>query len=75
MEALTTANVEAGEAFVSSLYETIIGAGDKSLLALEELSNIALGGHEQAKKLINEIDGKVSAGELVLPKVDKVDRP
>jgi len=74
MEGSTKTGAEAGRAFVNSLYQTIVGAGEKSLQALEELSNIALGGHEQARRLINEIDGKVSTGELILPKADNLDR-
>ncbi len=74
MEAARNASVEAGKAFVNDLYQTVISAGDKSLLALEELSSIAFGGHEQARKLVREIDEKVSAGKLVLPRVDRLDR-
>jgi len=74
MEGATKTGAEAGRAIVDSLYQTIVGAGERSLQALEELSSIALGGHEQARRLINEIDEKVSAGELILPKADKLDR-
>lgn len=71
MEGAIKAKVEGGKAFIDGLYQVVIGAGDNSLQALEELSSIALGGHEEARRLINQIDGKVSAGELVLPKIDK----
>jgi len=74
MEGTKKTGVETGKAFIDGLYQTVVGAGEKSLQALEELSGIAFGGHEQARRLINQIDGKVSAGELVLPKADKLDQ-
>jgi len=70
-EGIIGVGVEAGKAFVGGLFQTVIGAGGGSLQALEELSGIAMGGHEQARKLINEIDEKVSTGKLILPRVDK----
>ena len=68
MESATGINEETRRAFVGKLYQTVIEAGDRSLPALEELSNIAFGGYRPARRLIKEIDGKVSAGELVLLK-------
>ncbi|MDP3994363.1 MAG: hypothetical protein Q8P91_00845 [bacterium] len=74
MERVTKDGAEAGKAFVNELYQAVINTGDESLRALEELSGIAMGGHEQARKLINKIDKKVSAGELILPRVNKPDK-
>lgn len=71
MEITTRAGAETGEALVKGLFQTVIGAGDRSLQALQELSDIAMGGHSRARKLINEIDEEVITGKLVLPKANK----
>ena len=68
MDRAVNRSAEIGKAFVNDLYETITGAGEYSLKALEELSNIALGGHSQARELISKIDEATATGKLVLPK-------
>lgn len=68
MEVLKRYDTEDERKFVTSLYQTIIQANDKSLSALTELSGIAMGGQKEATKLLNDIDEKVMAGELILPK-------
>jgi precorrin-6B methylase 2 len=67
MDRAANFSAEAGRSFINSLYETVMGAGEYSLKALEELSNIALGGHGQARELIGKIDEATATGKLVLP--------
>jgi len=56
----------AGQSFVDELNKAVWTSGEDSLQALEELSGIALGGHQKAREFINTIDNAVTAGELVL---------
>ncbi len=56
----------AGQAFVDELNKTVWTSDEDSLRALEELSGIAMGGHQRARELINAIDDAVGAGDLVL---------
>ncbi len=56
----------ASQSFVDELNESVWSDGEDSLRALEELSRIATGGHQEAKEFINAIDDAVEAGELVL---------
>jgi hypothetical protein len=54
------------QSFVDELNKAVWAGGEDSLRALEELSGIAMGGHQEAKEFINAIDDAVGAGELVL---------
>lgn len=56
----------AGQSLVDELNKTIWTSGEGSLRALDELSGIANGGHQKARKLINTIDDAVETGDLVL---------
>lgn len=73
MDRAVNRSAEIGEAFVTSLYETVTRAGEFSLKALEELSSIALGGHSQARELIAKIDEATATGKLVLPQNKEAD--
>lgn len=68
MDRTVNCSAEIGKAFINGLYETIMGAGEYSLKALEELSNIALGGHSQARELITKIDEATATGKLIYHK-------
>jgi len=56
----------ASQSFVDELNKTAWAGGEDSLQALEKLSEIAMGGHQEAREFINAIDDAVGAGELVL---------
>ena len=56
----------ASQSFVDELNKAVWASGEDSLRALEELSEIAMGGHQEAREFINAIDDAVGAGELIL---------
>jgi len=67
MDRVTPGKTEAvGKAFVDELNKAVWTNGEDSLRALEELSGIAMGGHEKARELVNAIDNAVEVGDLVL---------
>ena len=55
-----------GQSFVDELNKAVWTSGEDSLRALEELSGIAMGGHQRAREFIKAIDDAVAAGDLVL---------
>ena len=58
---------EGAESHLDQLFSKVMGGEPDACAALEELSLIAIGGHERAGELVNQIDQAVEGGELTLP--------
>lgn len=56
---------EERNAVVNDLFQKVIDMNDESLLALEKLSGMAMGGDEQARERISQIEELVEEGGLI----------